>query len=93
MFHPVSNLNPGHVLEVTDEKLPFEERLAPSNGQEDGTEEEEKINIFKGLSTFDEITIWGHDATPDESTDGVIRGIEEWIGFASKVRLRITWPV
>lgn len=70
----VSDINSGHVLQVTEEELPR---------GDDG--EEEKINIFKGLTAFDEITIWEHDATPDESTDGVIRAIEEWIGFANKV--------
>lgn len=77
----VSNTNSGHVLEATDEELPHREQ---SISQNDDTGEE-KINIFKGLTTFEEITIWEHDATPDESTDGVIRTIEEWIGFANKV--------
>lgn len=77
----VSNTNSGHVLEATDEELPHREQSISQNGDTG----EEKINIFKGLTTFEEITIWEHDATPDESTDGVIRTIEEWIGFANKV--------
>lgn len=80
----VSNINSGHVLEVTNEELPHGDQSISLSGQ-DGDTEEENIKIFKGLSTFEEITIWEHDATPDESTDGVIRTIEEWIGFANKV--------
>lgn len=80
----VSNINSGHVLKVTEEELSPREQPIPLNNQEDDGEEE-NINIFKGLTTFDEITIWEHDATPDESTDGVIRAIEEWIEFANKV--------
>lgn len=83
-FSLVSNVNTGHVLEVTDEKLPSEGHPTPSHYQEESMEEED-ISVFRGLSTFDEITIWGHDAAPDESTDGVIRGIREWIWFADKV--------
>lgn len=80
----VSDINSGHVLEVTDEELPHGNQYISPSGQDDDAEEE-NINIFKGLSTFEEITIWEHDATPDESADGVIRTIEEWIGFANKV--------
>lgn len=80
----VSNINSGHVLEVTDKELPHGDQYISLHGQDDNTEEE-NIKIFKGLSTFEEITIWEHDATLDESTDGVIRTIEEWIGFANKV--------
>ncbi|KAH0612695.1 uncharacterized protein H6S33_009075 [Morchella sextelata] len=78
---PVPEGYEGHILEATEERLQSEDQSSTPPI----FEEELDVNIFKGLCTFDEITIWGHDAIPDKSNDSVVRGIDEWIEFANKI--------
>lgn len=42
---------------------------------------------------FDEMVIWGHESMADTSSDPYVRGIEEWMKVAEKVRLVCCWKV
>ncbi|RYP34637.1 hypothetical protein DL767_004197 [Monosporascus sp. MG133] len=50
--------------------------------EEDGAIE---VGTMRGKSTFDEVIVWGHEATADSSADPYVRSIEEWISFAEKI--------
>lgn len=41
--------------------------------------------VMEEVASFDSITLWGHDALPDDGDDPYARGIEEWIAFATAV--------
>jgi len=46
--------------------------------------EDEPVKILEEQASFDEVVLWGHESTPDE-TDPYVKGIEEWIAFAETV--------
>ena len=58
-------------------------------------EEEETIDLealmpqgtLKVEAEFDDMVIWGHEATVDASADPYLRGTEEWLVLADKVSL------
>ena len=37
-------------------------------------------------ATFDEMVVWGHESAVDAAADPYLRGAEEWLGLAEKVR-------
>jgi hypothetical protein len=37
--------------------------------------------------TFEDVIVWGHEAPVDREVDGFVRGVEEWLNVADKVRL------
>ena len=47
----------------------------------------EPVKVVEQVSTFDEMTIWGHDHTPS-SDDSFAKGVEEWISFAEAIHGR-----
>lgn len=53
-------------------------------------EEEERspkpITLLQEEATFDELNVWGHDQVP-AADDDIVKGIEEYIGFAETVSL------
>ncbi|CUS15783.1 unnamed protein product [Tuber aestivum] len=80
----------GHVLTVTDEAptdvIERSKRNRPveeEEGEGEGEEEKGEVRIFKGLANFDHVVVWGHDIAPEE--EYVIKGMDEWIGLASKI--------
>jgi len=42
--------------------------------------------VAEELATFDEITVWGHDRTPEAAEDAYVMAVEEWIGLAQAVQ-------
>ncbi|KAL2258912.1 hypothetical protein VTK26DRAFT_7592 [Humicola hyalothermophila] len=56
-------------------------------------EEEEVIDLeammpqgtFKVEAEFDDVVVWGHEATADASVDPYLRGTEEWLALAEKI--------
>jgi hypothetical protein len=55
-------------------------------------DEEAEVKIMEESATFSELVVWGHEMLPEDTSDPFVRGIEEWIGFASKVRHRLQKP-
>ena len=35
---------------------------------------------------FDEMVVWGHEAAVDAAADPYVRGVDEWLALADKVR-------
>ncbi|RYP74882.1 hypothetical protein DL771_002803 [Monosporascus sp. 5C6A] len=50
-------------------------------------EQDEPIEVgaMRGKYTFDEVIVWGHEATADSGADPYVRSIEEWISFAEQI--------
>ncbi|RYP47596.1 hypothetical protein DL768_006382 [Monosporascus sp. mg162] len=44
-----------------------------------------EVGAMRGKSTFDEVIVWGHEATADSGADPYVRSIEEWISFAEQI--------
>ena len=66
-------------------------REVPYHEDLDGDEEREKdveLTRWTSAARFDEIVVWGHEMVVDAGVDGVVKGVEEWIQFASLV----CWP-
>lgn len=57
-------------------------RNAVARGDLDG----ESVSVLSDIAAFDAITVWGHDEVPDRSDDPLLRGLDEWLGFAHAVR-------
>ncbi|ESZ97374.1 hypothetical protein SBOR_2258 [Sclerotinia borealis F-4128] len=81
----------GVVLKVGKEIMPQESSAEEGRGEdedEDGDEVEEKeieTKIVDEEGTFDTLTVWGHECLVDASGDMVVRGMEEWMGWASAI--------
>lgn len=76
----------GLVLKSTDRILvePVQP-LEPQSEDDDEPEElPEPVKIAEHVSTFDEMTIWGHDQVPT-ADDSFAKGVEEWITFAEAI--------
>src|SRR5437773_12006405 len=69
-------------MNATERILPREMKLAE---MEDNDEAE--VKIMEESATFSELVVWGHEALPEDASDPYVRGIEEWVAFASKVCL------
>jgi hypothetical protein len=61
---------------------------AAGHVQGDGEEDEEE-NIETGateqVAEFERMVVWRHDVAADRVDDRYVRGIEEWVGFATAV--------
>lgn len=55
-------------------------------------EDEMPLGALDTKAEFDEMVIWGHESMADTS-DPYVRGIEEWMKVAEKVRLACRWKV
>lgn len=77
------------MLTVTDEvptgAIEKSKRNRPVVEEEDGEEGKGEVKIFKGLANFSDVVVWGHDIAPEEGREYVVKGMDEWIGLASKV--------
>lgn len=49
-------------------------------------EDDMPLGALDTKAEFDEIVIWGHESTADTSSDPYVRGVEEWMKVAEKVR-------
>ncbi|KAG0123826.1 ribonuclease H2, subunit C [Tuber indicum] len=76
----------GHILAVTDEapKGAIEKSKRNRPMEEEG-EEKREVKVFKGLANFDDVVVWGHDIAPEEGGEYVVKGMNEWVGLASKI--------
>ncbi|CAD6446391.1 6601b7e6-fb1f-4d2a-ade1-d5d541ce1214-CDS [Sclerotinia trifoliorum] len=89
----------GVVLRVGEEILPREvdvdvdvedERMGDGDGDEDeegddGEEKDVETTMVEEEGTFDDLTVWGHECLVDAGGDMVVRGIEEWMGWAGAI--------
>lgn len=50
-------------------------------------EDEMPLGTLETKAEFDEIVIWGHESVADTSSDPYVRGVEEWMKVAEKVRV------
>ncbi|KAI9757581.1 MAG: 3'-5' exonuclease [Chaenotheca gracillima] len=89
---PIPEGYQGLVLSKTDRIVPFEESSQASNldnsmGLEEHDEEEkpEPVRALEQSATFDEIMVWGHEIAPESGSDAYLKGLEEWIGFATQI--------
>ncbi|KAL3426034.1 ribonuclease H1/H2 small subunit [Phlyctema vagabunda] len=53
--------------------------------EQEADEDRIEVGIMEEQSQFDEIMVWGHESAPDALTDPYVKGMEEWIGFASQI--------
>ncbi|KAF3125877.1 hypothetical protein TWF569_010354 [Orbilia oligospora] len=57
--------------------------------QGDDDEEDEEDGDIQGKvewttkASFEEIMVWGHEVLVDGTQDGVVKGVEEWMGMAN----------
>lgn len=85
----------GAVLLTTDKTIGSTQITAPppppgydvENDAEDEEMETDNAKTLEQVATFDEITLWGHDAAPSNTEDGYAKAIEEWVAFADTVRM------
>lgn len=86
----------GVVLRVGEEIMPREsnaERGREEDEDEDEVQEKElETKIVDEEGTFDDLTVWGHECSLDASRDMVVRGMEEWMGWAGAVCSLICYP-
>jgi len=59
-----------------------EEEQEAIDRERDGQPESGKLQV---QAEFDEMVIWGHEATADVSADPYVRGLEEWLTLADQV--------
>ena len=53
---------------------------------EDDADGQEPVKVLEENGTFEEILVWGHDLPPP-ADDPFVKGVEEWIAFATAVCL------
>lgn len=51
-----------------------------------GDEPEVGTGRLEARAGFEEVVVWGHETTADAGSDPVVRGLEEWLALAEKVR-------
>ncbi|KAF3901511.1 hypothetical protein ABW20_dc0108153 [Dactylellina cionopaga] len=66
------------------------ETLYQDDEQDDDDDEIKEAAQWTTASSFSEIMVWGHEIAVNETQDGVVKGIEEWMGMSSIVRLLLT---
>lgn len=48
--------------------------------------EEPDMGSLETKAEFDELVVWGHEATADASADPYVRSVEEWLTVAEQVK-------
>lgn len=48
--------------------------------------EEPDMGSLETKAEFDEMVVWGHEATADASADPYVRSVEEWLTVAEQVQ-------
>ncbi|EHY59344.1 hypothetical protein ABEF95_015458 [Exophiala dermatitidis] len=59
--------------------------------QDNDDEPAEPVTVLEGLSSFDEVVVWGHDQVPAPD-DAFAKGFNEWIEFAQAIHGRPDKP-
>jgi ribonuclease H2 subunit C len=44
------------------------------------------LGTLQAQAEFDEMVVWGHEVAVDAAADPYLRGAEEWLALADKVR-------
>jgi len=57
--------------------------------EEEGDEDNEEMQVVEQVAAFDHVVVWNHEVLPDSLDDAYSKGIEEWIGFADAVCLKV----
>ena len=82
----------GAILHVTDKQLPqTQTQQQPADEDDEDAEVEEsmpvEVKIAEQVGEFDEVIIWGHGGEVDGSGDALVRGMNEWVGFAESMHV------
>jgi len=56
---------------------------------EEGDEDNEELQVVEQVAAFDHVVVWNHEVVLDPLEDPYSKGIEEWIGFADAVCLKV----
>ncbi|KAF6825470.1 ribonuclease H1/H2 small subunit [Colletotrichum plurivorum] len=72
----------GVVVEKSDKKI--ETRRPEDDEDMEDAEPQPELGAMDVKAEFDEIVIWGHEATAD-SSDPYVRSIEEWLTVAEQI--------
>ncbi|KAJ6259283.1 hypothetical protein Dda_6182 [Drechslerella dactyloides] len=77
----------GHILTAPTQSQPptgsqKKEMLYQDDKQDDEDGEIEETAQWTSTSSFSEIMVWGHEILVDGAQDGVVKGLEEWMGTA-----------
>lgn len=44
-----------------------------------------ELKVLEQLGTFEAITVWRHEAAPEDTEDQYLKAISEWIRFAAAI--------
>lgn len=69
---------------MTEKVLP---QSSSKEEEDDDDEAMEDVKIAEEVASFDEITVWGHEAVPTDAENAYSKGIEEWMRLAHSVCL------
>jgi len=69
---------------VSDNRRRQVSHLEEDEEMDDGEEQVEE-KLAEELATFEEFTVWDHEALPAAAEDPYVMSIEEWFGFADAV--------
>lgn len=81
------------MLNPTNGTLPSSKDEVIALQQDENADEEEAddhvtepVKVLEEKAFFDEVVVWDHETTTDESVNPYGKGVEEWIAFAEKVQ-------
>ena len=86
----------GAVLSITDKNLPQDraredqmdgEHHYDHDNDDEGDTLQLEIKVAEQVGEFDEVMVWGHGGEVDAGQDMVMRGVQEWIGFAESMHV------
>lgn len=76
----------GVVVDKTDPPEPRASRPDEPEVVDLEASDELPLGALDTKAEFDEILIWGHESLADTSSDPYVRGVDEWMKVAEKVR-------
>ncbi|TEA19367.1 Uncharacterized protein C8034_v009614 [Colletotrichum sidae] len=75
----------GVVMQKSDKKTENRRPEVEEEMQEEEEEERVEVGAMDVKADFDEMVIWGHEASADAASDPYMRSIEEWLSVAGKL--------
>ncbi|PNS18661.1 hypothetical protein CAC42_5200 [Sphaceloma murrayae] len=81
----------GVVLQKTDRVVVDMPQHPDQDDDDDLSEQEsppEQIKVIEQIGTFENITVWDHENTPESGQNPYLKGVEEWLKMAGAVSLR-----
>lgn len=76
----------GTILKKTERTSKLSTRAANEQDTEDDDDDDDvKMHVVDKVARFDHVTIWDHEAVPDQLEDSHVKGVAEWIKFAGAV--------